>query len=285
MVDLTEQLSKILGGPVQHIETVSGSTFDSSIVAHTSQGRCFVKFGGNHQRLAAEYDGLVALSNLGQVRVPEPRGLESHDNQTFLITQYIKFHPPRRQSYVTLAELLVENHRQRGPGYGWHRDNFIGATAQQNTFNSDWRDFFLNYRLLPQFKLAESNGYAGRIQALGEHLITNFNSFAHAPEASLLHGDLWHGNCKFDTSGAPVIFDPAVYYGDRETDIAMMRLFGGYPREFFNAYHSLWPLPDGHQIRVKIYNLYHELNHLNLFGGSYLNAAISSMEDILSHLR
>lgn len=285
MVELTEQLSQIFGETVQRIDTVSGSTFDSSIVVQTSQGRRFVKFGSHHERLAAEYDGLIALRDLGRVRVPEPLGFESHSNLTFLITEHIRFQPPKHHSYVTLAQQLVENHRQRGPGYGWHQDNYIGATAQLNTFNSDWRDFYLNNRLLPQLSLAQTNGYGGKLQSLGEQLVLHFDAFVHTPEASLLHGDLWHGNCQFDASGKPVIFDAAVYYGDREADIAMMRLFGGYPQEFFNAYYALWPLPDGHQFRARLYNVYHELNHLNLFGGSYFHSATSSMQDILSQLR
>ena len=285
MIDLTHQLSQILGEPVQQIDAVSGSTFDSSIVVQTSHGRRFVKFGSNHERLAAEFEGLIALRDFGRVRVPEPLGFESYNDLTFLITEHIRFQPPKHHSYVTLAEQLVENHRQRGPSYGWHRDNYIGATAQVNTFNSDWRDFFLNNRLLPQLRLAQTNGYSGKLQSLGEQLVMHFDAFVHTPEASLLHGDLWHGNCKFDASGTPVIFDPAVYYGDREADIAMMRLFGGYPREFFDTYNALWPLPDGHQIRLVLYNLYHELNHLNLFGGAYFYSAISSMQAILSQLR
>ena len=156
-----------------------------------------------------------------------------------------------------MGRMLAKLHRVTGPRFGWHRDNWIGLSPQQNGWCDDWAEFFWERRIRPQ---AERAG----LQVSRGGLLEN-----HKPQPSLLHGDLWSGNAGFTAEG-PVIFDPAVYYGDREADLAMTELFGGFPREFYDAYRKEWPVDDGYEKRKPLYNLYHLLNHLNLFGGGYL---------------
>ena len=157
------------------------------------------------------------------------------------------------------------------PRFGWPRDNTIGTTPQVNAWGDDWAEFFRDRRIAPQLALAARNGHGGALQRDGERLLAAIPALlaGHAPAPSLLHGDLWSGNAACLATGEPVIFDPAVYYGDREADLAMTELFGGFGADFYAAYRDAWPLPDGYERRRTLYNLYHVLNHLNLFGGGY----------------
>jgi fructosamine-3-kinase len=169
--------------------------------------------------------------------------------------------------------MLAEAHRKPGPRFGWSRDNYIGSTPQTNGWWDDWAGFWRERRLQPQLEMAQSQGFDLRFEA--DLLLKN-----HAPQPALLHGDLWSGNAGFTHEG-PVVFDPAVYYGDREADLAMTELFGGFPREFYRAYEETYPLDAGYPRRKHLYNLYHLLNHLNLFGAGYLR----QVQETLSLLR
>jgi protein-ribulosamine 3-kinase len=162
-------------------------------------------------------------------------------------------------------------HRSRGERFGWARDNYIGSTPQANTLCASWAQFWREHRLRPQLELARRNGYAIDVGNVADLLE------AHGPQPSLVHGDLWSGNIGFLSDGAPVLFDPAVYYGDREVDLAMTGLFGGFPPEFYSAYEKAWPLPAGQEVRKHLYNLYHLLNHLNLFGRGYFAQVNSTL--------
>ena len=179
--------------------------------------------------------------------------------------------PPTEAAEASLGARLANLHRSRVAQFGWHIDNTIGSTPQRNAWSDDWLAFYLEHRLQFQLQLAEKNGYGGNLQLEGHRLLNNLGQFfsGYWPDASLLHGDLWGGNWAV-CAGEPVLFDPAVYYGDRETDIAMTKLFGGFGPAFYEAYNDAWPLSDGHERRCLLYQLYHVLNHLNLFGASYL---------------
>ena len=172
-------------------------------------------------------------------------------------------------------------HRHTAKQHGWHRDNTIGKTPQHNPWSDDWVVFFSAHRLLFQLELAANNGYSGELQALGTKLIDKLPAFfdSYEPAPSLLHGDLWGGNWGV-VEGQPFIFDPAVHYGDRESDIAMTKLFGGFGTAFYDAYQSAWPLADGFEARLQLYQLYHVLNHLNLFGSGYLGRALEIMRSL-----
>ncbi len=189
----------------------------------------------------------------------------------------------RRSDFAHLGRDLAKLHRSFGTPYGWHRDNFLGGSIQMNSHQRSWTEFFRNNRLGYQFQLACNNGFGDRLGVLQDRVLNRVTTIldSHVPEPSLLHGDLWQGNFGFIEGGVPVIFDPAVYVGDRETDIAMTRLFGGFPISFYESYQREWPLPSGWEQRQVIYNLYHILNHLNLFGSGYLHQAESMCRQLL----
>jgi len=209
---------------------------------------------GRADAFTAEADGLEALRP--HVRVP--RVLER--GTTYIQLEFLQL--TRNGDWAALGRMLAKLHRQTGPRFGWHRDNYIGLSPQQNGWCDDWTEFWVTRRLKPQIEWARAKGFNlefPSVEILQEH----------HPAPSLLHGDLWSGNAGFTAEG-PVIFDPAVYYGDRETDLAMTELFGGFPRQFYRGYDEAFPLSDGYEQRKHLYNLYHLLNHLNIFGGGYL---------------
>jgi fructosamine-3-kinase len=215
---------------------------------------------------AAEADGLAALRAAG-MRAPEPLSHGNASGRSYLLLEYLNLNGLR--DFPALGRMLAAAHRQAGPRFGWHRDNYIGATPQHNAWCEDWSEFWMEQRLRPQVELARRNGFP--VQFLDIRVLEG-----HCPPPSLLHGDLWSGNAGFSACG-PVMFDPAVYYGDREADLAMTELFGGFPAEFYEGYNEVWPIPGGYERRKPLYNLYHLLNHLNLFGGGYLEEVRSTL--------
>jgi fructosamine-3-kinase len=193
--------------------------------------------------------------------VPQVYSVEILGNQALLKLERLGL--GARADWPALARMLAQLHRHTGPRFGWETDNWIGLAPQKNVWSDDWVWFYRDYRLVPQLEKA---GLLKKASPLLDGLNRFFEN--HEPAPSLLHGDLWSGNVGFTREG-PVIFDPAVYYGDREADLAMTELFGGFPREFYAAYREAWPLDSGYVARKHLYNLYHLLNHLNLFGGGY----------------
>jgi fructosamine-3-kinase len=217
---------------------------------------------------AAEAEALAALRAAG-APVPEPRAHGVRGAEAFIEMERLEMGAP--PDWPALARALVALHRTTGERFGWHEDNWIGLSPQRNGWSDDWVGFYRECRLLPQLRRA---GLIEEAQPLLDGLPAFFADYRPVP--SLLHGDLWHGNVGFTAQG-PVLFDPAVYYGDREADLAMSELFGGFAREFYAAYRHAWPLDSGYETRKHLYNLYHLLNHLNLFGGGYrgqVNAAL-----------
>ena len=213
---------------------------------------------------AAEADGLQALRTLG-VRAPVPIRHGVAGNEAYLLLECLEL--KGKGDFAALGRMLANAHRKPGPRFGWARDNYIGSTPQSNGWCDDWTEFWRERRIRPQLERA---GLEINFPVL-DRLLEN-----HRPQPSLLHGDLWSGNAGFTKEG-PVVFDPAVYYGDREADLAMTELFGGFPREFSRAYDEAFPLSPGYEKRKHLYNLYHLLNHLNLFGGSYLGQVKSTL--------
>ena len=224
---------------------------------------------------AAEAEGLEALRAAG-VRAPRPLQHGTHGHDAFLLMEFLELQPSG--DWEALGTMLALAHRHAGPRFGWARDNYIGATPQKNGWHDDWAAFFGECRLAPQLALAAQKGFHFD---LGEALDI---LRSHRPEPALLHGDLWGGNVAFTPAGAPVTFDPAVYYGDREADLAMTELFGGFPRDFYAAYEAAYPLEDGYTARKLLYNLYHLLNHLNLFGAGYAGQVRSTLSLLLRGL-
>ena len=221
---------------------------------------------------AAEADGLEALRP--HIRVPRVLERGWKDGRAYIRLEFLQL--GKSGNWSDLGRMLANLHRQAGPRFGWARDNYIGLSPQQNGWCDGWIEFWVTRRMDPQISWAREKGFDVSMPSM--RLLEN-----HKPRPSLLHGDLWSGNAGFTAEG-PVIFDPAVYYGDRETDLAMSELFGGFPREFYRAYDEVFPLEPGYEKRKHLYKLYHLLNHLNIFGGGYLaqvKAALSLLAGLL----
>lgn len=248
----------------------------------------FVKIAAKQRllMLEAEAAGLEELRRANGVRVPRVLAAGSCEGGAYLALEWIDLVAGSPASAARLGEQLARQHQVGVSKFGWNRDNFIGSNPQVNTQQQHWPDFFRERRLRYQLDLAAQNRFGGHLQRRGAQLLEHMHKLFtdHRPAASLLHGDLWGGNWGTDSSGSPVIFDPAVYYGDRETDLAMTRLFGGFGADFYRSYSAVWPLDAGAAARIPLYNLYHVLNHLNLFGADYLRQAESMIESLLAEL-
>lgn len=231
----------------------------------------------------AEFLGLQALAAADAIRVPLPLCTGSADGQSYIVMEYIPL--GGSGSNARAGEQLAELHRHQADAFGWQRANTIGSTRQTNDWTAAWIDFWREHRLGFQLQEAARNGLGNNLQQLGEKLLEVFPVLMdHDPLPSLLHGDLWGGNLSFDNAGSPVIYDPATYYGDREAEIAMTELFGGFGGGFYDAYNAVWPLDAGYAMRKAFYNLYHILNHANMFGGGYVQQAQQMMERLLAEL-
>lgn len=233
----------------------------------------------------AEFDGLNELRQCTSLRFPVPQCCGSDEHSAWLVMEYLSL--GGRGDPAALAAGLAAMHRICRDEYGWFRSNTIGATPQENTRSGDWIEFWQLHRLQFQLDLAAHNGATGRLLSQGEKLLEVFPALfdSYTPRASLLHGDLWSGNYAYTRTGEPALFDPAVYYGDREADLAMTELFGGFGPDFYAAYNDAWPLDSGYSSRKTLYNLYHILNHFNMFGGGYAGQARQMMDALLSELR
>lgn len=269
---------------------VGGGSISQAMILACGDRRWFLKL--NDGRLAemflAEEDGLRALAACPAVRVPRIVGRGVVGEQAYLVLEYVSLQSLHHSKCGAAAGCaLAELHRRVGPDYGWHRDNFIGSTPQHNAALANWPLFFAHRRLLPQLDLAKRGDHPSRLIRDGERLSAALPALfaGYQPLPSLLHGDLWSGNAAADETGTLTLVDPAVYFGDREVDLAMSELFGGFPESFSAAYREAWPLDDGFVQRKALYNLYHVLNHLNLFGGSYLYQAERMISALLSELR
>jgi fructosamine-3-kinase len=255
---------------------VGGGDISSAWRVRADDHNVFLKTGAAsaYEMFLAEAEGLRELAHANAVRVPKVLGCVSSGSESILALEWVDFEIAGPAEERLLGEQLARQHRQTAERFGWHRDNTIGMTPQINTWSDDWVRFLTERRIGYQLELAEENGYTGQFQSIGRQLLDNVGYFfsGYWPEPSLLHGDLWGGNWAA-TGGQPIIFDPAVYYGDRESDIAMTRLFGGFGEPFYDAYQAAWQMAPGHEKRILLYQLYHVLNHLNLFGGSYLGRA------------
>lgn len=247
----------------------------------------FVKLNraGRRAMFEAEAEGLRAIAETGTVRVPRPVVSGENDRHCWLVLEYLDLSARNAAAMATLGRQLAALHRISAERFGWHRDNTIGATPQLNSWNASWIEFWRTLRLGFQLELAAGNGHRGALQRRGEALLAQLDALlGHAPAPALLHGDLWGGNAAATRAGEPVLFDPASYFGDREADIAMTELFGGFAPAFYAAYRDTWPLDAGYAVRRDLYNLYHVLNHLNLFGGGYRAQAEEMIGRLLSEV-
>jgi fructosamine-3-kinase len=269
--------------------SVGGGSINSAFVLQGADRRYFVKLNtpSRVEMFTAEAEGLREIAATRSVRVPEPVCWGEGGGHSYIVLEYVQLGAGSGQGLEPLGRQLAAMHRTRGASFGWHRDNTIGSTPQVNAPSADWIQFWRERRLGFQLDLAARHGLGGSLQDKGRRLSELFPALfaGYRPQPSLLHGDLWGGNWSTDVAGQPVIFDPAVYYGDREADLAMTTLFGGFGERFYRAYREQWPLDPGYGIRKILYNLYHVLNHANLFGGGYAGQAEGMMDRLLAELR
>lgn len=286
---------------IQHIEQATGQVFsierqqsmaggsinDAYLLTADNGRQYFVKTNrsGREDMFDAEARGLLEMASSHTIRVPAPVCHGDDQSQSYIVLEYLDMHGSADQR--VLGEQLAAMHRVMAGQFGWEINNTIGSTLQVNTWNKDWLDFWSEHRLGFQLKLAADNGYGGALQSLGEKLLIEMPALftGRYIQASMLHGDLWGGNVAGLKDGTPVIFDPAFYYGDREADIAMTYVFGGFSTDFYASYQNAFPLDDGFDTRKTFYNTYHIINHLNMFGGGYLGQAIHMLEQLIAELK
>ena len=285
---------------IQHIEDATGRPFsvnrqqgksggsiNAAVVLSSDEQQYFVKTNASGQKamFEAEARGLLALASSETLKVPRPVCFGENQSQSYIVMEYLEM--SGRADQVALGQQLALMHRVCAEQFGWEINNTIGATFQPNEWMADWVEFWQQQRLGFQLQLAAKNGYGGELQLLGERLLIEMPKLFNGREIkpSMLHGDLWGGNAAGLNDGTPVIFDPAFYYGDREADLAMTYLFGGFSADFYASYQNAFPLDEGFAVRKVFYNIYHVLNHLNMFGGGYLSQSIQMIRQVLAEIR
>lgn len=271
--------------------SISGGDSHQSYQLHTPEKNYFLKLSQAHNALMLETEmrNLKAISASQTINCPQAYAVGVFENMAYLLLEFIPL-TSEGDDFQRGRDLAFMHHQinRAVQPFGWFENNFIGHNLQQNQWHIDWIDFYGQQRLKPQLELAQLRGASSKLYQQGMELIEQLPFWFqnYQPEASLLHGDLWAGNSAFDsTSGESVIFDPACYYGDRETDIAMTELFGGYSAKFYAGYNDLFPLNEGYQQRKPLYNLYHVLNHFNLFGGHYEQQALQVIQALLQQAK
>lgn len=256
---------------------ISGGCIAQSSIIKTDDGRrFFLKQGFSGTMFQKEANGLLELDKAKAIIVPNVILV----NTNYLLLQVIETGPKQPDFFKSFGAAFARLHQYTNAHFGFYEDNFIGSTPQINTPCPNWEEFYFTNRLLYQYRLAEQNGHVdasfrNSFRLVESRLPSILNGSEEPP--CLLHGDLWGGNYLVNTNGQPVLIDPAVYYGHREADLAMTKLFGGFNNEFYTSYNKAYPLKDGFEYRENIYLLYHVLNHLNLFGSSYQSQAIQLM--------
>ncbi|MEA5621272.1 fructosamine kinase family protein [Cronbergia sp. UHCC 0137] len=267
----------------QDRRSVSGGCINQGYALSDGQLTYFVKLNQASQiaMFEAEMLGLQQIFNTVTIRVPQPICSGIAGDSAYIVLEWLEMGTGNSKSWQEMGRKLATMHQAtNNKGFGWDMNNTIGSTPQINTWTSNWVDFYITHRLGYQFQLAKQNG--GRFPLQNQLLATIPKLLAnHQVSPSLVHGDLWGGNAGSTVSGEPVIFDPATYFGDREVDIAMTELFGGFPAGFYQGYQEVWPVNAGYEQRKILYNLYHILNHFNLFGGGYASQANRMIEQIL----
>lgn len=285
---VAEQISKATQNSfeIQTTKSISGGDINRAFLLESKNARYFVKFNRAElgEMFAAEFAALTEIAQTKTVKVPAPITYGQTEHESFIVLEFVELKRASTQSERLLGEQLAKLHLQKQPFFGWQIDNTIGSTPQSNLRSENWLTFWREQRLDFQLKLAAQKGYGSQLQSLGEKLSERLEDFFtdYTPQPSLLHGDLWGGNAAATSENQPIIFDPASYYGDRETDLAMTELFGGFGRDFYAAYNDVWQLDAGYKTRKNLYNLYHILNHVNLFGGGYASQAKNMMQQLLA---
>lgn len=283
---ISQHISQATGTPftIQKRRSLSGGCINQTYQLQDQNQNYFIKINqaNSLSMFTAEALGLSQMRATKSIRVPQPICWGTVGDSSYLVLEWLEFAPRGdHQAWEAMGRQLAKMHQVPGAKqFGWEENNTIGSTPQINTWNSNWADFFAQERIGYQLKLAKRRG--GSFPDL-ELVIAKVKAFLQDrhPQPSLVHGDLWSGNAAILESGEPVILDPATYYGDHEVDLAMTELFGGFPAAFYQGYEQVWALDSGYQKRKSLYNLYHILNHFNLFGGGYGAQASRILEQIV----
>ncbi len=260
--------------------SVSGGCINCAYKLFTNQGSFFLKWnkGSLSEMFISEEKGLDLLHRHSPIRTPKPYGKGILGEKSYLLTEWIDQGTQSSDFWQNFGSRLARQHQKTEAEFGLNHDNYIGSLRQSNAKHNSWVDFFINERLLPQLRLAESkNLISNSIQNQFELLFKKLDQLVPSEKPALLHGDLWSGNFLIDQSGQAAIFDPAVYYGHRESELAFTQLFGGFSSEFYHYYNETVPLESGYIERTDIHNLYPLLVHVNLFGASYLTGIIQTL--------
>jgi fructosamine-3-kinase len=286
-MQIDAQISKAIGYSFESRDrrSVGGGCINQGSRISDGDRTYFVKFNRADQlsMFEAEALGLQQMRETQTILMPPPICYGIADRSAYLVLEWIDLGRGNPQSWAEMGRKLARMHQfRKATAFGWERDNTIGSTPQINTWTASWSEFFTEHRIGYQLELGAQNG--GRFPN-GQRLLETIPGILadHEPQPSIVHGDLWSGNAAIAQSGEPVIFDPATYWGDRQVDIAMTELFGGFPAEFYRGYNEVFPLDSGYKYRKTLYNLYHILNHFNLFGGSYESQANRMIDQILKN--
>jgi len=278
---IKHKIEMVIDDKINSLRLVSGGCINDAKIITTKSGKSyFVKTNSNSKKdmFSKEANGLRELAKANVIRVPNV----NYVDDDFIIIENIASHTKIKSFWENFGRDFARLHKFLSKSFGLYEDNYIGSTQQLNIPSEiesvSWVEFYFNKRLLFQYKLAEQNGYAGEeLHKVFFQLESKISSILIDCDAkpSLLHGDLWSGNFITDETGNACLIDPAVYYGHREADLAMTKLFGGFESRFYSAYNEEYPLVAGYEYRENIYKLYHVLNHLNLFGSGYYHQAVS----------
>jgi len=286
---LKASLEKKFGQKIMKASAVGGGCISEARQIELEDGRSFfLKYSDSFTPMfEKEAHGLEEISKAQSIRVPKILEI----GESYLLLEFLEGAKKSPDFWEVFGKQFAEMHKFHSDSYGFREDNYIGLTPQKNTpsllykgGSSSWCDFYFENRLLYQLKLAEKKGYAtSELTGLFAKLEKKLPSLLEGSEErpSLLHGDLWSGNYLVGPEGQPYLIDPAVYYGHREADLAMTKLFGGFAEEFYKSYQRTWPLVEGWEYREGLYKLYHVMNHLNLFGRSYYGQAIDLLRSYL----
>jgi fructosamine-3-kinase len=263
------------GSMVQILEarSVGGGCINEANKLKTTAGIYFIKFNSATEfpeMFEKEAIGLKLLADTKTITIPEVTGFGESDKYAFLLLRYIESGTAGHKFWNEFGTKLADLHRNTSEYFGLEHDNYIGSLVQSNVQHPDFIGFFISQRIEPQLKEARNKGAFSQSDIrYFDSLFKSLHNIIPPEKPALIHGDLWSGNFMVTPDGYPCLIDPAVYYGHREADIAMTQLFGGFQPEFYHAYNLAWPMENGWQKRMDIFNLYPLLVHVNLFGGGY----------------
>ncbi|TNF37275.1 MAG: fructosamine kinase family protein [Gammaproteobacteria bacterium] len=285
---ISEHITQVTGDAfvVSRQQQVGGGCINQTTLISDGKRDYFVKMNAisHGDMFAAEAEGLAEIAGSNTIRVPQPICYGDDGRQCYIVLEYLDMHgSPDMEIF---GRQIAHMHGITKDRFGWQRNNTIGSTPQINDWQQDYLHFWREQRLGYQLKLAQRNGCGHQLLKLGDKLLAKLPALFdnYKPVPSMLHGDLWGGNAAGLGDGTPVIYDPAFYYGDREAELAMTQLFGGFGQSFYAAYNEAWPLDEGFKVRKTFYNLYHIINHFNMFGGGYLAQSIHMAEQVLAQI-